>query len=251
MQIHLMSDLHLEFGGKVHLTGGDVLILAGDIFIASHFKKSEASPYHAIAITYDDFMNEAFKLYSVIIMVMGNHEHYSGEFTESAKLIRARYPGLILLDNEFVELEGQRFFGGTMWTDMNAHNPLVMMRARDSMNDFKVIKNRHIKFLPRDSIESHRSFMYALNESYTPGMVVISHHAPSWQSLDPRYAGDALNSCYATDLNHWILDKDIKAWCHGHLHNSSDYMIGETRVLCNPRGYHGFELNRGFSTCSF
>jgi hypothetical protein len=24
---------------------------------------------------------------------------------------------------------------------------------------------------------------------------------------------------------------------HSHVHNSSDYLVGKTRVLCNPHGY--------------
>jgi len=38
----------------------------------------------------------------------------------------------------------------------------------------------------------------------------------------------------------------IKLWTHGHMHNASDYMIGETRVVCNPRGYVGYESTNQF-----
>jgi Icc-related predicted phosphoesterase len=26
-------------------------------------------------------------------------------------------------------------------------------------------------------------------------------------------------------------------WVHGHVHNSSDYRIGRTRIVANPHGY--------------
>jgi Icc-related predicted phosphoesterase len=26
-------------------------------------------------------------------------------------------------------------------------------------------------------------------------------------------------------------------WVHGHVHNSCDYRVGATRVVCNPHGY--------------
>jgi hypothetical protein len=51
-----------------------------------------------------------------------------------------------------------------------------------------------------------------------------------------------MNGAYSTDLDNWILDRrQIKLWTHGHTHESFDYMIGTTRVVCNPRGYIDFE----------
>jgi hypothetical protein len=32
----------------------------------------------------------------------------------------------------------------------------------------------------------------------------------------------------------------------GHTHESFDYEIGKTRVVCNPRGYASTEENKGF-----
>jgi Icc-related predicted phosphoesterase len=249
MQIHLMSDLHLEFGSMETPAGGDILVLAGDILVAQHFKRGPDSPYAPIVESYDKFMNEAVERYGHVIMVMGNHEHYSGNFNDSARLIRGRYPGITLLDSDYIDIDSQRFFGGTMWTDINAHNPLTMMTAEGRMNDFKVIKKSTRKFRAQDSIVAHRQFMYYLDKYYMDGMIVISHHAPSYRSLDPKYAGDDLNALYASHLDTFILDRNIQAWFHGHLHNSSDYMIGNTRVLCNPRGYKGFELNKEFNPC--
>ena len=28
-----------------------------------------------------------------------------------------------------------------------------------------------------------------------------------------------------------------RLWIHGHTHDSFDYRLNETRVVCNPRGY--------------
>ena len=35
-------------------------------------------------------------------------------------------------------------------------------------------------------------------------------------------------------------------WIHGHTHESFDYHIGKTRIVCNPRGYASIEENKGF-----
>ena len=73
--------------------------------------------------------------------------------------------------------------------------------------------------------------------------VVVGHHAPSRQSTHPRYQHDALmNGAYSSSLDEFILDHpQIKLWTHGHTHEDFDYMIGTTRVFCNPRGYINYE----------
>ena len=73
--------------------------------------------------------------------------------------------------------------------------------------------------------------------------VVVGHHTPSPFSIHPKYAHDTLmNGGYTSDLIEFILDRpQIKLWTHGHTHEQFDYMIGSTRVVCNPRGYAGYE----------
>jgi hypothetical protein len=51
-----------------------------------------------------------------------------------------------------------------------------------------------------------------------------------------------VNGAYSSDLDQFILDRpQIKLWTHGHTHHEFDYMIGSCRVMCNPRGYDGYE----------
>ena len=67
------------------------------------------------------------------------------------------------------------------------------------------------------------------------------------QSIDKSRYGDVpLNFCYYTELTEFILDRAPALWLHGHVHSSFDYMIGDTRVVCNPRGYVGNEVNPNF-----
>ena len=51
-----------------------------------------------------------------------------------------------------------------------------------------------------------------------------------------------MNGAYSSRLDQFILDNpQIKLWTHGHTHEEFDYMIGSTRVVCNPRGYINYE----------
>jgi hypothetical protein len=81
--------------------------------------------------------------------------------------------------------------------------------------------------------------------------VVVGHHAPSFKSVHEQYASQTLmNGGYASDLSEFIMDHpQIKLWTHGHMHQPFDYVIGETRVVCNPRGYEndGYSENSGWN----
>jgi Icc-related predicted phosphoesterase len=86
-------------------------------------------------------------------------------------------------------------------------------------------------------------FKSVLAEQHDKKFVVVGHHTPSPFSIHPKYAHDKLmNGGYHSDLIDFILEKQqIKLWTHGHTHEEFDYMIGSTRVVCNPRGYADYE----------
>jgi hypothetical protein len=109
-------------------------------------------------------------------------------------------------------------------------------------------KTRVAKFSPEDAVDEHVKCLAYIQHVYdnTPPwktVVVVGHHTPSHTSCHPRYNDDReMNGGYHSDLSEFILDRPgIKLWTHGHTHELFDYMIGETRVVCNPRGYIGHE----------
>jgi len=47
-----------------------------------------------------------------------------------------------------------------------------------------------------------------------------------------------MDAAFGSDLSALILDPGAPAlWIHGHVHESRDYVVGGTRVVCNPHGY--------------
>jgi predicted phosphodiesterase len=246
MKIAYGSDLHLEFDGNKHvnplpiynLEDAHVLILAGDILLASDLN-----------LAMQEFMDTVSKEFPFVLYVMGNHEHYAGDFLETKSLLKkyiSPYSNVALLDNECVLLDDTAFFGGTLWTDLNRRDPYVVDVVAQAMNDFRCIQYGDRMFRARDTLTEHDKTLDvlkdALSKTKASKMVVITHHTPSSKSSHPRYAGDPTNYAYYSDLSELILDNQIiKAWIHGHTHDQYDYMIGETRVLCNPRGYKGIQ----------
>lgn len=100
-------------------------------------------------------------------------------------------------------------------------------------------------FCPEDAVEENKKCFDYIKHivSENDKVVVIGHHTPSRQSCHPRYAHDeTMNGGYHNSYESYIMDHpQIKLWTHGHTHERYDYMIGETRIICNPRGYKGHE----------
>jgi Icc-related predicted phosphoesterase len=263
LKISLCSDLHLEHCYQ-ELPGGDVLILAGDICEYRTLKKE----FHKTKLedrvlgklkSYDFFYNECAK-YEKVFMVMGNHEHYHHRFDKTYEDLKDILPNnVILLEQEVAEYKGVMFLGATLWTDLNRGDPITSWHLKSAMNDYKVVQNHYPakdlyhKLTPEHTAEVHfktkQYFKTVLETNRDKPFVVITHHSPSFQSVDDKYKHDTtMNGGYASELSEFILDHDnIKVWVHGHMHDPVDYMVGDTRVLANPRGYIPWEENNGFN----
>ena len=261
MRVNLISDLHLEFGDLV-LPGGDVLILSGDVVEAKHLQQADYTP-EIIGLSertgmkfhrYARFFNEECSKYREVIYVMGNHEHYGFKFDNTYRQLADNLPSNVhLLEKETYEIDGVVFIGGTMWTDLNKGDPITSYTLKSGMNDYRVItkhyKDRNVyhKLTPEVTREEHMKTKRFISDAVAAAgdkkVVVVTHHSPSTQSIKPRYQGDYhMNGGYSSAMEDFIVDRpQIKVWTHGHTHDTFDYMVGETRVMCNPRGYAGYE----------
>ena len=277
LKLALGSDIHLEFGSITlrNEQSADVLILAGDVCVAAHLEGRPAHSAHR-AQEYRRFFDEVCQEFPHVVYVMGNHEHYSGDVAHSESILRQHLPhgNLHILEKNTWSHRGHTFVGGTLWTDMNRGDPVTLMQVRNSMSDFRVILNsdrmvsrrvvvhdddqegarvpvryrwraESATWSPADSAADHAQMLaYIETVTQAPGSyIVVGHHAPSSASVAQMYRSETLlNGAFRSELDQFIQDRpQIRVWCHGHMHNASDYMIGETRVVCNPRGYAGHE----------
>jgi predicted phosphodiesterase len=233
MNIQIASDLHLEFyqsiDAKIRLIEDlasvddvDVTILAGDI-----------------AQTQKDFEMIAKIFAGVgrpVLFVYGNHEFYRASI--DFEIDMRQYRDFHVMEHDTVlRIGGINFWGATMWTSYpEGYDPGLYV------NDIHYIEN----FDQNKWIELHNKHKQGLLDCIDDVDVVITHHSPSYKSVPSEYKYSPANYCFTNDFDDIIKNSNIKLWVHGHTHNSFDYEIGQTRVVCNPYGYIGRETNHAF-----
>ena len=256
MKIRVMSDLHIEFfnTGTFDLPVLSdekemVLVLAGDIGLAKR------------PTTFKYFIEDMAERHRHIIFIAGNHEFYKGNFTTALGKIKEElkdFTNVSVLEKDSVLIDDVAFVCATLWTDMNNHDQLLIEKSRGMMNDYKLTRTGPKsepwlkKLHPHDTIADHVNARHYIFEEIKKRkadgkkVVVVTHHLPSFQSVPEQYKGDPLNGAYATELFEDIMDNPYELHVHGHTHASVDYMIGNTRVVCNPFGYLEQEENPDF-----
>lgn len=238
MRIQIFSDLHLDVRPIKPITimpGVDLVIVAGDTCEG--------------ALRAFEQLRRIVPMHIPIVMVMGNHEYYRRFVPIELKLARSHGPAfnIRLVEDDTVVL-GIRIVGATLWTDYaifgEANQAAVMNACASGMNDHRLIgwqKQPWLRFRPQEAaLLHHRSKAYlseTLAVPFAGPTVVVSHHAVHWDSVHPRFRTDPVTGAFVSDLSALIETHRPALWVHGHVHNSSDYRIGETRVVCNPHGY--------------
>jgi predicted phosphodiesterase len=234
LKLNILPDLHLSLGGlDVPDNDADLVVLAGDV----------ARPEEALAW--------ARELRKPVLYVPGNHEFYGNSLAGTSQSLKQRSSdtNVRVLDDDEVVIDGVRFIGSTLWTDFmlfgdGEKRAQAMHEARRFMRDFtriRVSDEPPIALAPEDSValfDGHSRWLeQKLAEHFAGPTVVITHHAPSRRSIHPRFANSLLNACFVSDLEHMLDGNRVRLWIHGHTHDSFDYVVNGTRIVCNPRGY--------------
>jgi Icc-related predicted phosphoesterase len=272
--LRVISDLHLDCDASQtifdniwkpqgfdtdHLTA---LIIPGDIWTSRKFLNFDNKSWLA----------KRAQSFRYIIFVLGNHDYWGGTLNFETKRVKetVKEQGLnnvFLLENDIIDLEDVRFVGATLWTDLNKQDPLTRYSASRIMsNDFNKIKYKmayqkvdgtimddYRRLREEHLLQCHlnsRAFIFdnAKKDAKTRKLIVVTHMAPCHLSIAEDYVNDKIaNGYYYSELGDRICNTEIDYWFHGHCHNSVDYLINNTRVINNPRGYYGHEVNPNFN----
>lgn len=240
MRLWVFSDLHLELGGAydpLQVPNADVCVVAGDILTGCSNSVR--------------WLDRMVAPYMPVVCVAGNHEFYGSSVLEGLEWGRvhaAETPRVNFLENSDAVLGGVRFLGCTLWTDYKLDGDVEFAKAVAShqLNDHRRIMWRALPqrepFTPDLAqvlhVRSRHWLKRQLQVPFDGPTVVVTHHAPHPLSVNRRYKGSALNPAFASDLTDVLERWKPDLWVHGHMHDSCDYRVGETRVVCNPKGYH-------------
>jgi predicted phosphodiesterase len=233
MRLHIISDLHQEFGEiDVPTVDCDCVILAGDVSTKTHGLEWIRRRFPEVPVIY----------------ICGNHEFYGDKLPRVTERLRQEAAGtnVHFLENEGVTINGVHLFGCTLWTDLALHGDWLegAIEANSQMSDYKRVRNsaQHYRRLTaRDTRRLHLESVEALKQFFASHeasrSVVVTHHAPSIRSLPETRRAELISCAYASHLDDFILKHQPPLWIHGHIHHSQDYQIGKTRILSNPRAY--------------
>lgn len=258
-----MQQLSFQFVSDVHLDcfqPSDVakwpkiprlaplLILAGDVGRVNQ-------PHYMV------YLRQLCETYDRVILVPGNHEYYQASkpihtFSETEELLSSlNIPNLIVLQKGSIVINGIRFIGCTLWSNVDVDNTDVRMGMSDyykiyTDKDEKDITKRSWKKMNpefvKDKHQDHVRFLEDAIRSSKEPVVVVTHHCPTNRHLLIRKGNSSVYSCYATPLDITcpkLFERPVIAWISGHSHRTMNEYIDSASdgnrvlLLMNACGY--------------
>lgn len=230
MLVQVVSDLHYNWEYKAQ--GADILVIAGDLGngigeLVRLMKKITDIP---------------------VYFVLGNHDYYGEVQQDVVPLVRKLTEGTnwTLLENDIVTHEDVRLVGTTLWTNCGGpYEQWFTKQAIKNWPDFQYIKfaekdgtirRKQVEDMYPDYVKAVDFLEFAIKEPFDGKTLVITHFVPTRKATHPRFARDPGNHYFATDLER-LMYKGF-TWVFGHTHDPYDFYIGDTRLVCNPVGYH-------------
>lgn len=252
MKAYIISDLHMPpmayFMGHFPVPEADICINAGDTCGHVDFAL--------------DFLKHVIAPHMPVVTTLGNHDYYGTSIDSALEHARKMTAGtnIHVLENETFEIGDLRIVGATLWTDYEVPwgipNELPVNERLEKafhvcpreITDFREIRRSDerkegetgfitIQELIRRHRDSRAFIETELVKPFDGKTMVLTHHAPSPRSINPQYMGYVSNAGFASDLSDAIHAGKPEFWVHGHVHHFLDYTEGETRVICNARGY--------------
>ena len=237
MKIRILSDIHndqyhhkykKDFELPVLEDEKDtILVIAGDLCELAKLDRNIP------------FIESLCKRFKFVFWVTGNHEYYDGTLDQ----IIPTDEYLNLYSHELIlPSEKLAIIGETLWTDFDKRNPLLMIQAQLDFPDYDCIfDNKGRRILPEKILSLHdvqRRILSAKCNYFKQldyKVIIVTHHSPSFQSVDIKYKGNKYNGLYCSELEYLACKADY--WIHGHHHDCCRYKINECEVICNPVGY--------------
>lgn len=253
VQIQYASDLHIDGwpAGTSFFSFltpvAPILILAGDI----------CSVWHPL---YTPFLTWCSRHWAYVFVLAGNHEYHNAVDMDeaTAKTLQEAdeeiWGQCRKLGNVFYLQGGAsyvipgtrlRFVGATLWSDVDT---ALWTEAATKKGDCRKIfidtpRGEKRRILPADLCALHAAHRAALSGAIgaryaeDERLVVITHHMPTLELLEPHYRGEKWSSFYASN-DECLIGPWVAAWICGHGHRGTRLVLRGTTLLMNARGYN-------------
>lgn len=225
MKLFAVSDTHFEFYPSDKMwqavvdtfPEADILALAGDIATG-------------------DMMTRVLEYicprYQHVLYVTGNHEYYGypkPKLDAELTALETQFENFHFLNRKIVDIGIHRFVGCTLWFPDDVRNALY----QHLLNDFTQIPDF------RTWVYEENRLDYAfLEREIEYGCIVLTHHLPSYETVDWQYRNEPLNRFFVCDIEQLFRGIAPKLMIHGHSHAFLDRYLYDTRILRNPMGYY-------------
>jgi predicted phosphodiesterase len=236
MTVSVISDLHCHSDRLPKafdiskLTPADVLVVAGDVATYDTRQKYTDMLKEAVA---DRFKN--------VIVINGNHDYYTTRFFMNEN----EFPGPMVSDNFVTSIEETAdgksrtvdFICTPLWSPIKDDRVIsINLNDYNYIPGFTTIRSTQLFFENLEWLE--REVKTSRNVKHD--IVIVTHHLPRHELIDPMYEGDAINEAFCVINEH--AENRLNAlrpslWLHGHSHNFLDMTIDGTRYIRNPIGY--------------
>jgi len=249
MRIYLTSDIHLErldnisrlikkYQTKLSNHPSDqekYLICAGNICSANHRN-------------FKVYFSEVSPLFDLVFFVPGNLEYHNSTLDQALDIMINDVPiNVITLHKSFFDIPrtNVRIVGTTLWSDLmfpeTEPNDMRLHHCRHQSTDFTEVLDLTPRRYYQLYIEQRQFLENTINKS-VKDLIIITHHIPAYELIDPIYKDIGINHCVGSNLTHLFSSK-VKLWCYGHSHKSTDVIMNGTRLICNPVGYKSENKN--------
>jgi predicted MPP superfamily phosphohydrolase len=236
MKIHLVSDLHLEsnyrFVGDVFPEPPkcDVIVVGGDLVPLEHgYDKAKAY------FTYLKGFAEH------VIYILGNHEMYGSQWEHTIHLAKqlAKETKVHFLDIESdpkLVIDGVKFWGSTLWTDLNNNDYQTAQSVKNGLDDYTEIQKGYKALTTNDTFEQFQKTSMAIDWNSD---VIISHHCPLYIKHRRFEYSPTSHGFYCFDraLENKIVESNVKYWLFAHTHDNLREDLNGTTVISNCFGY--------------
>ena len=247
MKICFVSDLHVDFPNQplIKWPDADVLVVAGDTA-------------NSLGAVYNFFKKNSKRWsYPHVLMVDGNHSHYSNAgrgrtVQQTLDKLTAELPDYVtfLPARGAVRVGDLYFVGRNGWYSFDLHGTLEKNQEiwRDCMNDDRWIGFSAVPQAQPWELAAHHArqvdsaVQRAVEQDPQARFVVVTHTAPDGRLVSQRPEDEATNPFYVNLHMRQVVERwapRIAAWAHGHTHHRYMRQLDGVEFVCNPRGYPG------------